>query len=47
MSVGYRAVQWNRDKLIYDAILLVGVAVYVAGYMVIAWRSDPPKTLPD
>jgi nitrite reductase/ring-hydroxylating ferredoxin subunit/DMSO/TMAO reductase YedYZ heme-binding membrane subunit len=47
MSVGLRAVQWNRDKLVYDAILLVGVAVYVAGYMVIAWRSDPPKTLPD
>jgi len=47
MSVGFRAVQWNRDKLIYDAILLVGVAVYIAGYMLIAWRSDPPKTLPD
>jgi nitrite reductase/ring-hydroxylating ferredoxin subunit/DMSO/TMAO reductase YedYZ heme-binding membrane subunit len=47
MSVGYRAVQWNRDKLIYDAILLVGVAVYITGYMLIAWRSDPPKTLPD
>jgi len=36
MSVGFRAVQWNRDKLIYDAILLVGVAVYIAGYMLIA-----------
>jgi nitrite reductase/ring-hydroxylating ferredoxin subunit/DMSO/TMAO reductase YedYZ heme-binding membrane subunit len=47
MSVGFRAVQWNRDKLIYDAILVAGVAVYVTGYMLIAWRSDPPKTLPD
>ena len=36
MSVGFRAVQWNRDKLIYDAILLVGVAVYIAGYALIA-----------
>ena len=23
---GLRAVQWSRDKLVYDAILLVGVA---------------------
>ena len=47
MSVGLRAVQWNRDKLVYDAILLVGVALYVTGYMVIAWQSDPPKNTPD
>jgi len=47
MSVGFRAVQWNRDKLVYDAILLVGVAVYIAGYAVIAWRINPPKNLPD
>ncbi len=47
MSVGFRAVQWNRDKVVYDAILLVGVAVYVAGYMIIAWHTDPPKTRPD
>ena len=24
MSVGFKAVQWNREKLIYDAILLAG-----------------------
>ena len=47
MSVGFRAVQWNRDKLVYDAVLLVGVAVYIASYMLLAWRYDPPKTLPD
>ena len=26
MSVGFRAVQWNRDKLVYDGILLCAVA---------------------
>jgi len=28
MSVGFRAVQWNRAKLVYDGILLVAVATY-------------------
>jgi len=47
MSVGLRAVQWNRDKLVYDGILVVCVALYLAGYLLIAWRSEPPKALPD
>ncbi len=29
MSVQYRPVIWNRNKLFYDAILLAGVAVYL------------------
>ena len=29
MSVAYRAVQWNRQKYIYDAVLLAGVALYL------------------
>ena len=47
MSVGLRAVQWNRDKLIYDAILLVLVALYVGGYVANGWLTDPPEKLPD
>jgi nitrite reductase/ring-hydroxylating ferredoxin subunit/DMSO/TMAO reductase YedYZ heme-binding membrane subunit len=47
MSVGLRAVQWNRDKLVYDAIVLVGVAAYISGFVMIAWRTNPPKTPPD
>jgi len=47
MSVGLRAVQWNRDKLVYDGILLAAVALYLAGFVVIGWRMDPPKALPD
>src|ERR1700722_480310 len=47
MSVGFRAVQWNRHKLVYDALLLVGVAFYVATYLGLApmlFPSDPPVT---
>src|SRR5216684_1280399 len=47
MSVGLRAVQWNRDKLVYDGILLAAVALYLAGFVIIGWRMDPPKALPD
>ena len=46
MSVGLRAVQWNRDKLVYDAILLVTVVVFIAVFVVIHWRLHPPKDLP-
>ena len=30
MGVEYRAVQWNRQKKLYDAVLIGGVAVYLA-----------------
>src|SRR5262245_41626765 len=46
MSAGFRAVQWNRAKLVYDAILLAAVIVYIGGYLVLAHRLDPPKDLP-
>ena len=42
MSVGFRAVQWNRSKIVYDAILVVAVALYIAAFMGIsAWRKPP------
>jgi hypothetical protein len=28
MSAAFRAMQWNRAKLVYDGILLAGVALY-------------------
>ncbi len=43
MSIGFRAVQWNRDKLIYDAILLACVALFLAGFVAIAHQWRPPK----
>src|SRR5262245_2989283 len=47
MSVGFRAVQWNRDKFVYDGILLAAVTVYMAIFAVISWRLFPPKNTPD
>ena len=33
MSVGFKAVQWNRDKQIYDAILLASVAIFIGTFI--------------
>ncbi len=45
MSVGFRAVQWNRAKLVYDGILVAGVALYLGIFLILAWRIAPPKDL--
>jgi nitrite reductase/ring-hydroxylating ferredoxin subunit/DMSO/TMAO reductase YedYZ heme-binding membrane subunit len=46
MSVGFRAVQWNQAKLVYDGILLAGVGLYVGSYLMLAYWLDPPKDEP-
>jgi nitrite reductase/ring-hydroxylating ferredoxin subunit/DMSO/TMAO reductase YedYZ heme-binding membrane subunit len=47
MSVGFRAVQWNRAKLVYDAILLAGVALFIGAFMLIESWTHPPKDWPE
>ena len=47
MSVGFRAVQWNRDKLVYDAILIACGAAYLASFVLIARHLHPPQNRPD
>jgi hypothetical protein len=47
MNIGLRAVEWNRAKVIYDAILLAAVALYLGLFIGIAWRLDAPKTFLD
>jgi nitrite reductase/ring-hydroxylating ferredoxin subunit/DMSO/TMAO reductase YedYZ heme-binding membrane subunit len=47
MSVGFRAVQWNRYKLVYAGILVAAVAQFIAGFVAIHWQLHPPKKLPD
>jgi nitrite reductase/ring-hydroxylating ferredoxin subunit/DMSO/TMAO reductase YedYZ heme-binding membrane subunit len=47
MSIGFRAVQWNRDKLVYDGILLAAVTLYIGGFAAIYWHLHPPKNLPE
>jgi nitrite reductase/ring-hydroxylating ferredoxin subunit/DMSO/TMAO reductase YedYZ heme-binding membrane subunit len=46
MSAGFRAVQWNRTKLVYDAILIAAVALYIGGFIAIAAWLDEPDDLP-
>lgn len=33
MSVEYKAVQWNRQKRVYDTVLVGGVAAYLAAFV--------------
>jgi len=47
MSLGFRAVMWNRDKLVYDGLLVAGVAVYLAVCIAWGWWSHPPQSAPD
>ena len=46
MSVGFRAVQWNRAKIVYDGIVIGAVAIFIAGFAVLHWQWHPPKDLP-
>src|SRR5215472_5970596 len=43
MSAGFRAVQWNRDKLVYDGVLLAAVALYLFGFIAVDSWISPPK----
>jgi nitrite reductase/ring-hydroxylating ferredoxin subunit/DMSO/TMAO reductase YedYZ heme-binding membrane subunit len=33
MSASFQAVQWNRHKLVYDAVVLAGIALYLATFL--------------
>ena len=42
MSAAFRAVQWNRRKIVYDAILLGGIALYIGIFMAVGrWGLSP------
>ncbi len=43
MSHAYTWVQWNRHKRVYDTVLTIGVATYLATFIVVgklAWRGE-------
>ena len=47
MSLRFRAVQWNRTKLVYDGVVLAGAALYVGTFLGIGpllWPRDHPVT---
>jgi sulfoxide reductase heme-binding subunit YedZ len=41
MALGYRAVLWNRQKLLYDGFLLAGVGLYLVVFLTLTPRLDP------
>lgn len=47
MSAGLRAVQWNRRKLAYDAVVLAGVVIFIAAFLAVGAWIKPPKDLPE
>lgn len=46
MSVGFRAIQWNRAKRVYDGIMVAAVVVFLGGFATLGWQWHPPKDLP-
>ncbi len=44
MSAQYRPVIWNTNKLVYDAILLIAVAVYILAFLRLAPMALPAGT---
>ena len=42
-GAGFQAVQWNRAKVIYDAVVVCCVIAYLATFLVIASLTNPPK----
>jgi nitrite reductase/ring-hydroxylating ferredoxin subunit/DMSO/TMAO reductase YedYZ heme-binding membrane subunit len=46
MSTGFRAVQWNRAKLVYDGVLVGAVTLYIGAFLILGAWLDPPKDAP-
>jgi len=45
MSLTYRAVSWNRQKRLYDMVLLIGVALYLAVFFAAGRLWHPQATV--
>src|SRR2546430_11790850 len=46
MSAGFKAVQWNRRKLIYDGILIAGVVLFIGTFTTVGALRNPPADVP-
>jgi nitrite reductase/ring-hydroxylating ferredoxin subunit/DMSO/TMAO reductase YedYZ heme-binding membrane subunit len=46
MSDGFKAVQWNRRKFVYDAILIAGIVLFVGAFMSVGALRNPPADQP-
>lgn len=45
MSIAYQAVGWNRQKKIYDRLLLGGVGLYIALFVGLTFAFNPEATV--
>src|SRR3954451_11379574 len=45
MSVGYKAVSWNRQKRVYDSILAIAVALYLGLFLGLGNLVHPYATI--
>jgi DMSO/TMAO reductase YedYZ heme-binding membrane subunit/nitrite reductase/ring-hydroxylating ferredoxin subunit len=43
ISSGFQAVQWNRAKIIYDAVVVACIIACLATFLIIASWMNPPK----
>src|SRR3954447_15146468 len=46
MSARFQAVQWNRRKIVYDAILIAGVVLFVGTFLTVGALRNPPADYP-
>ena len=46
MSAGFRAVQWNRAKVVYDLVALTGIVAYIWIFLAVERALEPPPNLP-
>lgn len=44
MSLSYEAVQWNRQKKIYDRVMLAGVVLYLGLFVGVGFAAHPDAT---
>ena len=44
MSLSYEAVQWNRQKKIYDRVMLAGVVLYLGLFVGVGFATHPDAT---
>lgn len=45
MSIGYKAVSWNRQKRIYDVVLVTGIVVYLGVFTDLSALLNPNATV--
>jgi nitrite reductase/ring-hydroxylating ferredoxin subunit/DMSO/TMAO reductase YedYZ heme-binding membrane subunit len=46
MSAGYQAVHWNRRKLVYDAVLIIGIVLFIGTFVTVGALRNPPADMP-